>query len=481
MKATTVSRVAASLAPALLLAACVLPPKEPPQATAINVEGLGLDGARQGPVTDGWWKSFGDPQLDALIDKAIASSPSLAEAVARVRSAHAQMQAAGAGGRPDFSINGNEVRQRLPKNYIYPAPYAGGEYWVGQIEANMSWDLDFWGEQKRLLDQAKLSSQASELDVESARLALAGSIAQSYVNLYTAYAMADIATQAEQQREALLKLTEDRVHAGLDTQLDVKSAEALLPQAREQRLQAEASRDMAVHSLAALSGQGANAYVTIKRPALKLDAALPLPQDLPIDLLAHRPDVLAARARVEAAMAGRAAAKAAFYPQISLTALAGYQSVSLDTLLHGSSGVWGFGPSVHLPIFDSQRLKASYRGATADLDTAVAQYNQTVLDAVRDVADQLTRSRSLMQQLDQSQQTLAASEAAFDLAKRRYAAGLTSRLVVLNAESNVLSARRDVVTVKSNLVIARVTLLLTLGGSFNPQPPDADAGAGATS
>src|SRR3546814_8361382 len=105
-----------------------------------------------------------------------------------------------------------------------------------------------------------------------------------------------------------------------------------------------------------------SAYAGIGRPQLTLDTVLPLPQDLPIDLLAHRPDVLAARARVDAATAGRAAAKAAFYPDLSLKAFAGYQSIDLDTLFDGGSGIWGFGPSVHLPLFDAQRLKAGYHG-----------------------------------------------------------------------------------------------------------------------
>src|SRR3546814_10260928 len=152
--------------------------------------------------------------------------------------------------------------------------------------------------------KSKLQTQAASLDHASAQLALAGALAQAYLDLYRAYALADIATQAEQQRETLLKLTQDRVRAGLDTQLDVKSAEALLPQARAARLQAESARDLAVHHLAALAGHGADAYAGIGRPQLTLDTVLPLPQDLPIDLLAHRPDVLAARARVAAARKG---------------------------------------------------------------------------------------------------------------------------------------------------------------------------------
>ncbi|NGY04766.1 efflux transporter outer membrane subunit [Solimonas terrae] len=475
------SRVAAALIPLLLMSACVLPPKDEPRVTTVDAQALGLGSDRLQTVSGDWWKAFGDPQLDRLVDDALANNPGLAEALARVRSAQAQAQAAGAATRPGVTLDGQEVRQRFSENYYIPPPYGGGEYWVGQLGANLNWDLDFWGRQADLIDKARLQTQAAALDHASARLALSGSLAQAYLDLYRAYALADIATQAEQQRETLLKLTEDRVRAGLDTQLDVKSAEALLPQARAARLQAESARDLAVHRLAALSGHGADAYDRIGRPQLTLDVALPLPAQLPIDLLAHRPDVLAARARVDAATAGRAAAKAAFYPDISLTAFAGYQAIGLDTLFKGGSGIWGFGPSVHLPLFDAQRLKAGYHGATAEVDAAVASYNDTVLNAVRDVADQLTLSRSEAQQLQQSRQTLSASEAAYALAQKRYAAGLSSQIVVLNAESNVLSARRDVVSLQAALAVARVTLLLTVGGTFDPPTPGTAAGAGASS
>lgn len=484
MKEGSALRLGAALATALLAAGCVLAPKDEPRVTAIDTQSLGLSAQPLQTVSGDWWKTFGDPQLDGLVNDALANSPSLAEALARVRGAQAQAQAAGAATRPGVTLDGDEVRQRFSENYYIPPPYGGGEYWVGQVGANLNWDLDFWGRQADLIQKAKLQTQAATLDHASAQLALAGALAQAYLDLYRAYALSDIATQAEQQRETLLKLTQDRVRAGLDTQLDVKSAEALLPQARAARLQADSARDLAVHHLAALAGHGADAYARISRPQLTLDAVLPLPQDLPIDLLAHRPDVLAARARVDAATAGRDAAKAAFYPDISLKAFAGYQSIGLDTLFEGGSGIWGFGPSVHLPLFDAQRLKAGYHGATAELDAAVASYNQTVVNAVREVADQLTLSQSQQRQLEQSRQTLAASEAAYALAQRRYAAGLSSQIVVLNAESSVLNARRDVVSLQANLAVARVSLLLTVGGTFEiPQSPTPGAsdGAGASS
>ncbi|MFT4046018.1 MAG: efflux transporter outer membrane subunit [Solimonas sp.] len=470
---------------ALLAAGCVLPPRDEPRLTTVDDQTLGLSATVAPRVGDGWWKAFGDPQLDRLVDDALAHNPGLAEALVRVRAAQAQAIAAGASLTPGITLDGQEVRQRLSENYIYPPPEygfaasGGNMAWLGQLGLNLSWDLDFWGRQSALLREAQAQTRAAELDRASARLALSGSIAQSYVQLHQAYALADIAEQNERQREDLLKLTQGRVRAGLDTQVELKTAEATLPQARQARLQAESQRDLAVHSLAALAGHGGDAYASIGRPQLALDAALPLPDALPLDLLSRRPDVLAARARVEAATRGREAAKAAFYPDISLTAFAGYQAVGIDKLLDRHSGIYGFGPALHLPIFDAQRLKAGYLGATAELDGAIAGYNDTVLKAVRDVADQISLNDSLARQMAQVRARLDATESAYRLAQRRYAAGLTSQLAVLNAESNVLSARRDMVALTSSLVISRVTLLLMLGGSFDPNLPTAEAGAGA--
>ncbi|WP_299698072.1 efflux transporter outer membrane subunit [Hydrocarboniphaga sp.] len=493
---------AAVLAPAALLlaAGCVTVPKTAPAVAAVSPQQLGLSQQRMMSVDKQWWKGFGDSQLDSLIEEAFAHSPSLDEAIARVRRAQAQALAAGAGSQPQLTLDGNEIRQRLSENYTAPpkdlhiGAGGGGVYWIGELGLNLGWDLDFWGRQASLLQAASSQAYAAELDRASARLALAGSIAQAYVDLYRAYALADVAADAQTQRESLLRLAQSRLHAGLDTAVEVKNAEALVPQARLARLMAENQRDVAVHRLAALAGHGADWYDRIQRPQLKLDTALPLPDALPMDLLAHRPDVIAAKARIDAATADRAAAKAAFYPDISLRAFAGFQAVGLDKLLDSNSAAYGVGPAIHLPIFDAHRLEAGYLGATAEIDGTVSQYNDTVLGAVRDVSDALSRGDSLMRQRVESEQSLVAAQAAYDLAKSRYKSGLTSQLTVLNAETQLLGLRAATVGIDANLVIARVTLLLTLGGSFEPpadtaaadnsipsSPSSAVAGSGASS
>ena len=455
----------------LMLAACVLPPKDAPreQALAANKLGLGTAAAPQpGPA---WWKAYHDPQLDRLVDQALANNPTLAQALARVREAQAMADVAHAGLLPSVTYDFQDTRQRFSNNDIVPPPFAGGVYWRGQEGLNLNWDLDFWGRQSSLLKQARSQNHAAALDVASARLALAGAVAQAYIDLYRNHALAEVAQRTEQQRKHILDITRSRMQAGLDTNVELRQAEGAVPQAHVELSQAQAAVDVDVHQLAALSGHGAEAYAGIGKPQLDLDAALPLPKALPADLLGRRPDVLAARDRIEAATSGLAAAKAGFYPDVNLAAFAGTSAIGFTNLLKSSSGAYGVGPALHLPIFDAGRLKAGYRGATAEIDDAVASYNQTVLLAVRQTADQLSNIEALKFQLAEQQQALDAAEAAYRLADERYQAGLSSYLTVLNAEDQVLAARRQRVELVSAYAIARISLLLNLGGSFDPQAP----------
>jgi NodT family efflux transporter outer membrane factor (OMF) lipoprotein len=339
---------------------------------------------------------------------------------------------------------------------------------MGQTGASLSWDLDFWGRQAAAVHRAQALTQSAQYDEDNARLLLAGAITQAYVELYREYALADIAERSEAQRQNIVNITRRRVSAGLDTRLELREAEGQLPQARVAREQAQAAAQLAMHQLAALTGQGAEAYSTMARPTFTVDAALPVPAALPINLLARRPDVLSARLNVQAADAQRLADKAAFYPDVNLRAIAGFGAFGMNNLVEWSARGYGAGPVISLPLFDGGRLSAQYRSSEAGLDAAIAGYNDTVLQAVQQTADQLTRIDALAHERVDQQQTLEASEAAYHLAEERYTAGLASYLSVLNAETQVLLARQTMVDILTDQAVARVTLLLAVGGSFDP-------------
>jgi NodT family efflux transporter outer membrane factor (OMF) lipoprotein len=450
---------------------CITPPKVGvQQPIASDSLGLSPPTATAGVPVRNWWTGFNDPQFDHLMQLTLAQNPSLAQAMARVREAQSLADVARSGLLPALDFNGHETRERLSGHDPIPKPYPGTTQWQGRAGVDLSWDLDFWGRQQSLVKQARSQTTAAALDVASARLALSATVAQTYIDLYRNDALADVAQWTEAQRERILDITRHRLQSGLDTNVEVREASGAVPEAQVQLLQAQAAAALDTHQLAALSGQGAATYVQIQRPTLDPGAILPLPAALPADLLGRRPDILAARNRIEAARAGQAAAKAAFYPDINLVAFAGVSSIGMmSALLQGASTTYGAGPAVHLPLFDAGRLRAEYRGSAAEVDEAVASYNGSVLQAVRETSDELSLVQAVNEQLVEQQLSLNDAEEAYRLAEERYRAGLSSYLTVLSAETAVLSARREHVTLVSDEAIARVNLLLAVGGDFDPQ------------
>ena len=454
------------LVPALVLALSACAPTLQPQGQMLQADGVGLTGETV-PVATDWWRGWADPQFSALVEKALSGNPRLAEAMARVSAAQASASAARGDALPRVTLDGNDQFQRFSNRFIYPPPYGGGHYWMGSVQGNLSWDLDFWGRQKALIEQASAGAAAVELDAAAARLALTGALAEAYIGLDRAYALLDIADRTVAQRTRLADLAHRRVVAGLDSRIEEKQAEGQLAQARVSRQQAINERDTLVHAIAALTGQGAEAYAGIARPVLNAQAVLPLPEALPADLLSRRPDILAARLRVDATLSGQKAARAAFYPNVNIAAFAGFQAIGLSHLISGGAGVYGAGPAIHLPLFDA-RLKPNYEGATAEIDIAIAGYNGAVVSAVQQVADRLSGINSLKLETVDQDQALDAAEQAFALAERRYAGGLSTYVAVLTAEAQLLDARRQQAVLRAEQAMERVKLLVAVGGDFTP-------------
>jgi NodT family efflux transporter outer membrane factor (OMF) lipoprotein len=454
--------------PALLLTACVAAPPTTPQLKELAPETLGLGAAAAPQYPDAWWTAFRDPQVDRLAGLLVSGNPTLAGALAKIRAAESDAAAAGAAALPQLTLDGQEQRTLFSKDYIIPPPYGGSYRWYGQVEGNLSWNLDFWGKQKDLIAKAGDNANAAMLDAQGARLALSGAFAQTYIGLYLAYANGDIADATVAEREEILKLTQGRFNAGLENGSAVEQAKALVALARVDRQRYAAQREMDVHAIAALTGQGASAYAGFVRPVPDPDAALPLPETLPADLLSRRPDILAARSRVDAAVQGREAAHADFYPDINLAAFAGFQAIGLSNLVTGNAFTMGIGPAIHLPIFDAGKIRAQYAGATAALDVAVSDYNGAVLNAVRQTADAMTEVKSLAGQRADQQAALDSATRAFRLAEERYSSGLSDQIPMLTAEATLLTARQQMAGLVAESAIQRITLLLSVGGGFNP-------------
>ncbi|HWI81036.1 efflux transporter outer membrane subunit [Ramlibacter sp.] len=483
MKTTSTFPRLAALAAALALAGCANMGGIAPQSALRSAESVGLGAAPAGSafrVGDAWWREFGDQQLDALIAQALAGHPSLQLAQARLARAQAAAEGARANGEPQVNGNASATRQHFTENGLYPPPIAGSNRTTADLGVSGSWELDFFGRHQAALAAALGASRAAEADTQAARVLLASNVARAYLQLARANDQLAVAQRTLAQREESLRLVGDRVRAGLDTNLELRQSEGALPETRQQIEALREQAALAQHALAALTGQG-NREVVTTQPSLARLKALPLPAQLPSDLLGQRADVVAARWRVEAAGQDVRGAKAQFYPSVNIVGLVGLSSFGLNKLLDLGSTQWSLGPAVHLPIFDAGRLRANLRGKTADLDAAIESYNAAVLDAIRDTADQVASAQSIARQQAQQRDAQASAEAAYELARQRYRAGLGTYLHVLTAETAVLNQRRLAVDLAARAADTQVGLARALGGGARPDPAPAAAVAASTS
>jgi NodT family efflux transporter outer membrane factor (OMF) lipoprotein len=415
-----------------------------------------------------WWRAYGDPQLNALVDQALQGNPSLGVARARLARAQSAIDVAHSASLPQVDANLGLTRQKFSENYTVPAPLAGAEIDSGSLTLGAGWELDFFGKNRAAVEAAVGASNAAQADEQAARILLASRVTGGYIAWARLESLQGVARRTLAQREETLKLVQDRVSAGLDTRLELRQSEAGLPEARQRIEELDEQIAIAHHALDALVAQP-NATSRLQAPQLDKLAVPAMPAHLPADLLGHRSDVVAARWRVEAATQDVSYAQKQFYPNIDLVGSVGYQALGVDKLLNVSSLMWSFGPAVRLPIFEGGRLRANLRGKNADLDAAIESYNGTVLDAIRDVSDQVASVKSVVRQQVQQREGQQAAEGAYDIALQRYRAGLGTYLDVLTAENSVLAQRRDQVNLAARALSTQAQLAQALGGGYRPQ------------
>ena len=415
-----------------------------------------------------WWRQFQDAQLNALMDEAMAHSPSLEAAAARVRAARAYTGVTRSAEYPVIDASGDISYQKFSKNWIYPSPYGGASMFNNTLHLNASYDLDFWGRNRAGVKSAVSQQREAEAEQQSTALLLTSSIAKTYIEFDRLLTERDVVARSLQQREKIFALTQQRLDAGLDNRAELKQAESELPVLRGQLAQVDEAIGAVRNALAELVGAGPDRGLKIERPHLALAAApIALPPNLPVDLLGRRPDIVAARWQAEAAQQEVAVAKAEFYPNISLTGYIGASSLGLDKLLRSGSEENGIGPALSLPIFAGGRLRQNLKRQYAAYDSAVANYNTTLTAALRDVADQLNGLHWLQARQREQRNAAAIAHTALDLATARYKAGLGNYLSVLNAETTVLAQDRLGVELGAQAMALRVNLIKALGGGYD--------------
>jgi NodT family efflux transporter outer membrane factor (OMF) lipoprotein len=421
--------------------------------------------------SDRWWDSYNDPQLSGLIDEALAGAPDLKIAQARIRKAGAIAMQSGAALLPSLDAGAYVSDARFSSNPGLPLP--SGWNVQGQAGLLFNWELDFWGKNRAALAAATSEAKAAQAEGAEARLALSSAVASAYADLEALYADEDTARDAVKVRTQTATLMRGRFGQGLETDGAARRAESARATAEAELAQIDESIGLTRVRIAALMGAGPDRGLAIARPDKPVLTAFGLPSDLRADLIGRRPDVIAARLRAEAAAKRIKVAKAAFYPNVNLLALAGVQTFGLSNLIRSGSTAAGIGPAVSLPIFNGGRLKGQLRGAEADYAAAVAEYDGAVTRALQDVAEATTSSKALSLRLAKTEEAEEAATAAWQVESNRYRGGLATYLEVLNAEDAMIAARRETAGLKTRAFSLDVMLVHALGGGFRSAPPAA--------
>ena len=439
----------------------------------------------QWPSLD-WANQFGDPQLPKLIAEALDGSPSIAQAQARLAKASSYIETAHSALFPKVNASYSWTREIFSANSLYPPPYGGTWYSENNVLASASWDLDLWGKNRQRLGQAMSQEKAAEADMQQARVTLAASVASTYNQLAQLYAFREIAAREIANRQDIGRITNGRVAAGLDTNVERQTAVGNIATSQSNLTDLDGQITVVRYQLGALLGKGPDRGLQIDKPTLSVGNPVALPDNIPADLVSRRADIVAARWQVEAAMHDVKEAKAEFFPDVNLAAGFGFDAFGWGRFLTASSRQIQFGPAIHLPIFDAGALRSQLKGRFADFDLDVANYNQTLINALQDVATQVSSIRSIDQQSGDAQRALDASSKAYQLAVIRYKAGLSPQLQVLTADQNLLAAEQTVTGLKMRRRDMQIGLVKALGGGFDAAqtglvvpPNDAPASAAA--
>jgi multidrug efflux system outer membrane protein len=409
-----------------------------------------------------WREYFADPELQAMIAQALENNRDLRVAALRVLEARAAFQIRRADQFPTVNVNAGELRLGVPES-LSPTGSANTVpiYAVGA--SVLGWELDFWGRVRNLKESALEQFLATDSARRAVTVSLVAQVADGYLTLRELDERIRITRDTIRTREESLRIFRRRFEVGTATRLDVAQVETLLTQAQTLGAQLEQARAAQAHALTLLVGSQPARIAD--RESLN-DAALVRdpPVGLPSDLLQQRPDIVAVEHRLKAANANIGAARAAFFPTITLTGFYGTASLELSSLFESGTGAWLFAPQLVMPIFDAGRRQANLDLAEVRRDAAVAEYERTVQAAFRDVADALSAQHWLSEQLTIQRRAVAEQTERARLATLRFDRGLASSLEVLDAQRDLLAAQQQLVQQRRALLSSRVALYAALGG-----------------
>ena len=408
-----------------------------------------------------WWEVFEDPQLQSLIRTALRNNYDVRIAATRILQAQAQLGITRADQLPSLSAGGNVTSQQSPQ--IGPIP--AYEITQGQLTASAAYNLDFWGKYRRATEAARANLLANEWAQKEVTATLVANLATAYFQLRELDLELEISNRTFHSRRDSLQLTQTREQHGIDSLLDVRQSEQLVYTAATEIPDFERQIALQENAISILLGNNPG---DIPR-GLRLTAqphAPEVPAGLPSSLLERRPDVREAEQSLIAANAQIGVARAAYFPQISLTGTAGYESPALTNLFTGPAGIWNLAGSLTQPLFQGGRLKANVRLTEAQHEQMRLTYEQTIQGAFRDVSNGLIGYRKNREFRIQQERLLDSAQDAARLSEVRFKAGTTDYLEVLTNETNSFSAELGLAQAQANELIALVQLYQALGGGW---------------
>ena len=445
-----------------LLAGCMLGPnyKRPKEDLPVGTEGANVREFTQ----ENWWNVFDDPVLSALERHALAYNQDLQAAIARVDEARAEVGIARADQLPSLSGTASGGRE-------------GNNIGSGESESkagvSLSFELDLWGKYRRLTQAAKARLLASQSARDTVRLTLTADVANDYFNMLLLDEQIRIAARTLQAREETVRVYESRYKNGYCAEVDLRRMQASRDSVQAQLQSLQLQRAKAETALSVLLGQTPKQMIEQNIPRGKTLNELTLipdvPENLPSDLLARRPDVREAEGELMAANADIGAARAAYFPSISLTAAAGFASAALGDLFSGASGVWNAAAGVTAPIFEGGKIRAENEQAQAQYREQLADYQKAVQTAFKEAFDALNANRLNRQIFDSYTDQTAAMRRSYELTKKQEAAGLIDVTDVISVEETLLSAEMNLASARANELEAVVNLCKALGGGWTEQ------------
>ncbi|KQQ36333.1 hypothetical protein ASF61_08435 [Duganella sp. Leaf126] len=469
---------AATTALAALLAGCAAIPPESQVPARRDMASAGLAAdihlAREGWPQARWWTAYGDAQLNALIEQALRAGPTLEVAAARIGSARSELARSMADMGIDLGAYANANRQRYSGTGLFPAPIGGAYFTTETLRLEARYNFDWWGRNRAQVAAAVGAVNVDRAAYAQAEQALAAAVAQSYFRLQGDFARRDNLVQLTEVQTALAQDRARRVAGGLADADTGQASQAELARLRKQAAQLSTDIGVEREALRALLGADSAALADLQ-PVQAAPVAHALPARLGIALLARRPDLQAARWKIESSLSRIDAARAAFYPDINLTGSIGLDTIRVENLLQAASRTLYLGPTMTLPIFDSRRLDAQLDAARMVRNERIADYNQTVVAAVREVAQDAVQVQGIERQIVEQAAASAATGAQLASVQKRYERGLADHAGVLIAKQAVLRERDADLYLQQVQRLAEVALTHALGGGYHEQAPLASA------